>query len=235
MVLRPLFCLVQCHQLNRSAILHFEFKKSFSSLWVWNNRNCDKRFQANLNSAPFNASARIHKHTWFFCGLSDLIAMWKQLPTCGVSPVSGTQSALRCVYICTCIQKRCLENRNSELNWNAEFAYYSYVPCLKFLNPYLIIRYIYCVTISVLFPYPQCTVLASFTSCCCFVSARPTSARCWKINGSWVLNIVVMIYTLHLVLILYYLDSLRTEWLSTTYVVAYTYLSVLLFLNGPYV
>lgn len=143
MVLRPLFCLVQCRWLNRSEILNFEFKKSFSSLWIWSNRNSENRFQANLNSAPFNASAHIHKKTCFLCGLSDLVAMWKQLPNCGVSPVSGTQSALRHIYMCTCIQKRCLENRNSELNWNAKFTYYSYVPCLKFLNPYLIIRHIF--------------------------------------------------------------------------------------------
>lgn len=35
-------------------------------------------------------------------------------------------------------------------------------------------------------------------------------------------------------LILYYLDNLRTEWISTTYVVAYTYLSVLLTLMSEW-
>lgn len=127
--------------LNRSAILHFEFKKSFSSLWVWNNRNCEKCFQANLNSVPFSASARVHKNICFLHGLSDLVATWKQLPTCGVSSVLGHI----CIY--PSIQKGFLENRNSEFNWNAEFTYHSYVSCLKFLDPYLAIRYIYCVTI----------------------------------------------------------------------------------------
>lgn len=98
-VLRPLFCLIQCHWLNRGAVLHFEFKKSSSSLWVWNNRNCEKCFQASLDSAPLSASAHIHKNTRFWCGLSDLIFMWKQLPTCGVSPVSGIQSVLRQIHI----------------------------------------------------------------------------------------------------------------------------------------